>query len=61
MSVASALNKNEVANTVSQWLFMANIGMYNDTPIPNPDLVALGVKFGSMEEFIETEIVPRFG
>ncbi|KAJ7107744.1 hypothetical protein C8R44DRAFT_834198 [Mycena epipterygia] len=37
-----------------------DIGMYTDTPVPNPELVALGVKFGSIEEFIKTEVVPRF-
>ncbi|KAJ7079468.1 NAD(P)-binding protein [Mycena epipterygia] len=42
------------------FLFQAKIGMYTDTPVPNPALVALGVKFGTMEEFIKTEVVPRF-
>ncbi|KAJ7142844.1 NAD(P)-binding protein [Mycena epipterygia] len=42
------------------FLFQAKIGMYTDTPVPNPALVALGIKFGTMEEFIKTEIVPRF-
>ncbi|KAJ7142854.1 NAD(P)-binding protein [Mycena epipterygia] len=42
------------------FLFQAKFGMYIDTPVPNPALVALGVKFGSMEEFIKTEVVPRF-
>ncbi|KAF7350606.1 NmrA domain-containing protein [Mycena sanguinolenta] len=42
------------------FLFQAKFGMYVETPFPNPDLVALGVKFGTMEEFIEQEIVPRF-
>ncbi|KAJ6528272.1 hypothetical protein DFH09DRAFT_935398 [Mycena vulgaris] len=42
------------------FLLQAKIGFYRDTPIPNPALVALGVKFGSLEEFIKTEIVPRF-
>ncbi|KAJ7142857.1 NAD(P)-binding protein [Mycena epipterygia] len=42
------------------YLFQAKIGMYTDTPVPNPALVALGVKFGTMEEFIKTEVVPRF-
>ncbi|KAJ6593010.1 hypothetical protein B0H19DRAFT_1088978 [Mycena capillaripes] len=41
--------------------FFAKIGWYNDTPVPNPDLVALGVQFGSMEEFVKTEVVSRFG
>lgn len=31
------------------------------TPIPNPDLVALGAKFGTIEEFMETEVKSRFG
>jgi len=43
-----------------QFLYQAKIGMYTDTPVPNPALVALGVKFGTMEEFIKTEVVPRF-
>ncbi|KAJ7673818.1 hypothetical protein DFH06DRAFT_1318942 [Mycena polygramma] len=43
------------------FLFHAKMGAFPDTPVPNPDLVALGVKFGSIEEFIQTEIVPRFG
>ncbi|KAJ7142872.1 hypothetical protein C8R44DRAFT_866151 [Mycena epipterygia] len=42
------------------FLFQAKIGMYTNTPVPNPALVALGVKFGRMEEFIKTEVVPRF-
>ncbi|KAJ7092978.1 hypothetical protein B0H15DRAFT_905606 [Mycena belliarum] len=40
--------------------YQAKIGMYNDTPVPNPALVALGVKFGTLEEFIKAEVVPRF-
>ncbi|KAJ6564059.1 NAD(P)-binding protein [Mycena capillaripes] len=43
------------------FLFQAKNGVYNDTPDPNPDLVALGVKTGTMEEFIQKEVVPRFG
>ncbi|KAJ7667278.1 hypothetical protein B0H17DRAFT_1251811 [Mycena rosella] len=39
---------------------MAKIGMYPTTGVPNPALVALGVKFGSMEEFIKKEVVPGF-
>ncbi|KAJ6595510.1 hypothetical protein DFH09DRAFT_142066 [Mycena vulgaris] len=42
------------------YLLQAKIGLYRDTPFPNPALVALGVTFGSMEEFIKTEVVPRF-
>ncbi|KAJ7483822.1 NAD(P)-binding protein [Mycena galericulata] len=40
--------------------FQAKIGMYITTPIPNPALVALGVEFGTMEEFIREEVVPRY-
>ncbi|KAJ6485247.1 hypothetical protein DFH09DRAFT_1458092 [Mycena vulgaris] len=36
-------------------------GFYTATPVPNPDLVALGVRFGTIEEFLETEVKPRFG
>ncbi|KAF7362560.1 NmrA domain-containing protein [Mycena venus] len=39
--------------------FLSKFGWYNDTAVPNPDLTALGVQFGSMEEFIKTEIVAR--
>ncbi|KAJ6511247.1 hypothetical protein DFH09DRAFT_1333857 [Mycena vulgaris] len=42
------------------FLSQAKIGYYRSTPVPNPDLVALGVKFGSLEEFIQKEVVPRF-
>ncbi|KAJ7138890.1 NAD(P)-binding protein [Mycena filopes] len=42
------------------FLFQAKIGMYTDTPVPNPKLVALGAKFGTLEEFIQKELVPRF-
>lgn len=36
-------------------------GLYTATPVPNPDLVALGVKFSTIEEFLEIEVKPRFG
>ncbi|KAJ6494124.1 hypothetical protein DFH09DRAFT_1376842 [Mycena vulgaris] len=36
-------------------------GLYTATPVPNPDLVALGVELGTIEEFLETEVKPRFG
>ncbi|KAJ7111470.1 hypothetical protein C8R44DRAFT_633074 [Mycena epipterygia] len=38
----------------------ANNGLYPDAPALNPDLVALGVKFGTIEEFLEEEIKPRY-
>ncbi|KAK7018548.1 NmrA domain-containing protein [Favolaschia claudopus] len=36
-------------------------GLYTETPIPNPDLVALGVKFSTVEEFLQTEVKSRYG
>lgn len=33
-------------------------GLYTATPVPNPDLVALG---GTIDEFLESEVKPRFG
>ncbi|KAJ7621872.1 hypothetical protein DFH06DRAFT_767307 [Mycena polygramma] len=35
-------------------------GFFTETPLPNPELVALGVKFGTIQEFLETEVKPRF-
>ncbi|KAJ7046352.1 NAD(P)-binding protein [Mycena alexandri] len=42
------------------YAYLSKFSFYPDTPVPNPDLVALGVKFGSLEEFVRSEIVPRF-
>jgi len=42
------------------FMYQAKFGMYTDTPVPNPALVKLGVKFGTLDAFIESEIVPRF-
>jgi uncharacterized protein YbjT (DUF2867 family) len=39
--------------------YLSTIGFY-DTPVPNPDLLALGVTFGTLEEFAETEVKARF-
>ncbi|KAJ7663314.1 hypothetical protein DFH06DRAFT_1128639 [Mycena polygramma] len=33
----------------------AEHNMYADTPVPDPEFVALGVKFGTIEEFLERE------
>ncbi|KAF7340689.1 NmrA domain-containing protein [Mycena sanguinolenta] len=35
-------------------------GFYTSTPIPNPELTALGAKFGTMEQFVETEVKRRY-
>jgi hypothetical protein len=49
------------ALTQTQFLAHAEYsGLYGTTPVPNPELVALGVKFGTVEEFMETELKPRF-
>ncbi|KAK7058082.1 hypothetical protein R3P38DRAFT_3169588 [Favolaschia claudopus] len=39
---------------------VASWGDAQDSPVPNPDLVALGARFDSLDEFIEKEVVPRF-
>jgi len=36
-------------------------GLYTDTPIPNPELVALGAKFSTVEEFLELEVKTLYG
>ncbi|KAJ7466139.1 hypothetical protein B0H11DRAFT_2239867 [Mycena galericulata] len=36
-------------------------GFYTATPVPNPELVSLGAKFGTLEEFMQTEVKKRFG
>ncbi|KAJ7229563.1 NAD(P)-binding protein [Mycena haematopus] len=35
-------------------------GFYTSTPVPNPDLTALGAKFGTIEEFVEIELKKRY-
>ncbi|KAJ7903829.1 hypothetical protein B0H14DRAFT_3422004 [Mycena olivaceomarginata] len=43
-------------------MFLAHAEYVGSTarPVPNPELVALGVKFSTVEEFMETELKPRF-
>ncbi|KAJ6502737.1 NAD(P)-binding protein [Mycena vitilis] len=48
-----------IAELDEMFAFQAK-GVFQDTPFPNPDLVALGVKFGSLDEFVTKEVVPRF-
>ncbi|KAF7326275.1 NmrA domain-containing protein [Mycena kentingensis (nom. inval.)] len=36
-------------------------GLYTATPVPNPGLVALGVRLGTLEEFLEQEVKMRYG
>ncbi|KAJ7496337.1 NAD(P)-binding protein [Mycena galericulata] len=68
-AIAKAIGKEVTFSTVESagiddidemFLFQSKIGMYKDTPVPNPALVALGVQFGSLEEFIKAEVVPRY-
>ncbi|KAJ7484922.1 hypothetical protein B0H11DRAFT_2231585 [Mycena galericulata] len=40
--------------------YQSEFGLYKDTPVPNPDLVALGVQFSTLDEFLEEEVVKRF-
>jgi hypothetical protein len=35
-------------------------GLYTSTPVPNPDLVALGMEFSTVEEFLEIELKAKF-
>ncbi|KAJ7093716.1 hypothetical protein C8R44DRAFT_890623 [Mycena epipterygia] len=42
------------------YAYQSEYGLYKDTPVPNPDLVALGVKMSTLDELITKEIVPRF-
>ncbi|KAJ7900903.1 hypothetical protein B0H13DRAFT_1622162 [Mycena leptocephala] len=35
-------------------------GFYTSTQIPNPDLISLGAKFGTIQEFVETELKKHF-
>jgi len=40
--------------------YQSEIGLYRDTPVPNPDLVALGVKFSTFDELVQAELKKRF-
>jgi hypothetical protein len=44
----------------TQYDYLSEFGMYRGATIPDPRLIALGVQFGTMEEFAETEVKPRF-
>ncbi|KAJ6630314.1 hypothetical protein B0H10DRAFT_1984098 [Mycena sp. CBHHK59/15] len=35
--------------------------LFKDTPVPNPNLIALGMKFSTVEEFMEVEMKSRYG
>jgi hypothetical protein len=38
-----------------------NNELYADSPVPNPELVALGAKFSTVEEFLEVDVKTRYG
>jgi len=40
--------------------FQSDIGLFRHSELPDPRLVALGVKFGTLEEFAEQCVKPRF-
>ncbi|KAJ7036688.1 hypothetical protein C8F04DRAFT_1257577 [Mycena alexandri] len=43
------------------WAFVDEYEGYYTTPIPNPDLVALGMKFSTVDEFLNAEVKARYG
>jgi len=49
-----------MAELDEMFLYQAKFDVYGDTPVPNPALVKLGVKFGTLDTFIESELKPRF-
>jgi len=40
--------------------YQVDIGLYRHSDLPDPRLVALGVKFGTLEEFAKECVKPRF-
>jgi hypothetical protein len=52
--------KYNTLTSLSQYAYQADIGMYRDVLVPNPELVALGATFGTIDEAIAAEIVPRY-
>ena len=43
-----------------QFSYQSEIGMFRDSEIPDPRLVVLGVKFGTIQELVEQEVKTRF-
>ena len=35
------------------------VGMYNDGPLPRKELLDLGIKFSTLEEFVKSQILPK--
>jgi len=46
--------------TDEMFAYQSEIGMYRDSVIPDPRLIALGVKFSTIQEFIDQEVKKRF-
>jgi hypothetical protein len=44
-----------------QWEYLSEFGMFRESVIPDPRLVAFGAKFSTLKEFAETEVKRRFG
>jgi hypothetical protein len=44
-----------------QWEYLSEFGMFRDSVIPDPRLVAFGAKFSTLKDFAETEVKSRFG
>lgn len=42
------------------YAYQSMTGFYPEAQVPNPSLVALGAKFSTLEEFVETEIKPMY-
>ncbi|KAK7058066.1 NmrA domain-containing protein [Favolaschia claudopus] len=56
----TSLPTGGMAEFDEMFTYQAKVRAYKDTPFPNPKLAALGVKFDSLEGFIQKEVVPRF-
>ncbi|KAJ7041779.1 hypothetical protein C8F04DRAFT_1078683 [Mycena alexandri] len=50
-----------IAEMDEMWEFVNEYEGYYATPIPNPDLLALGMKFSTVDEFVEVEVKARYG
>ncbi|KAF7373103.1 NmrA domain-containing protein [Mycena sanguinolenta] len=58
--VFTPIETTGLAELDRMYAYQSDCGMYKDTPVPNPELVALGAKLSTMDQMIEAEIVPRF-
>jgi len=61
---ATSISASPMGMAAMDEMFAAHVeysGLFAETHIPNPDLVTLGVKLSTVEEFLETEVKPRYG